>query len=171
MKDLDRGLVSIVVGIVVVAVVALVVALRVPEATYVDDSAPGGVAYNYLLAMQKKDYSQAYLYLSPTLPGYPSTVEQFVDDTTTRIWSPDDSQSLKVEDVSVTGDRAVVTISQTSFYAGGLFESSQMTNQHTVRLGREERGWRLLSSDISWDPCWSDTDRCDDDGARGVIEP
>jgi hypothetical protein len=113
--------------------------------------------------MRKKDYERAYSYLSPELPGYPDTVERFVDHVDTHVWTSSDAVSLKVEDVTITGNRAVVTVSETSFGSGGLFESSQWTNRQTLRLARETEEWKLIASDLSWYDCWSDLDRCDGD--------
>jgi len=77
MKNTDKFLVGIVVGVVVLVATAFAVALLRPKPTYQLEDTPKGVAHNYLLALQQEDYKRAYGYLSPTIEGYPTSAEAF----------------------------------------------------------------------------------------------
>ena len=55
MKSTDKVLIAIVAGIILLIIVAFVVALAKPEPTYQAEDTPEGVAYNYLLALQRKN--------------------------------------------------------------------------------------------------------------------
>ena len=72
----------IVLGAVVLAGVAYLAAslyLFSPR-RYEAGNVPEEVANNYLLAIFRGDYEQAYGYLSPDLPNYPDSVEGFIDE-------------------------------------------------------------------------------------------
>jgi hypothetical protein len=62
----------------------------------------------------------------------------------------------------VTGDRAVVTVQETKFYEGGLFNSRQYTTTFEVTLVRDAAlgEWKMVSSDSYWAWCWGDTGGC-----------
>ena len=79
-KSSNRLLIAIVIGAVVLVGIAIGVTLLQPEPDYLTDDTPEGVAHNYLLALDKGEYQQAYSYLSPTLPGYPIDLESFTEN-------------------------------------------------------------------------------------------
>ncbi len=160
MRGADKFLLGIVAGVVVLVVVVFAIALLRPEApSYDPDDTPEAVAHNYLLALRLSDYERAYGYLSPSLKGYPATVEKFADDIEDT-WSfrtdRDSNISLIVDSVRITGDRAVVSIQRTVFYGGGLFDSGESTQMLNVELRLTPEGWRIVESDRYWDRCWSD---------------
>lgn len=64
MKNTDKMLIAIVIGIVLLVVIALAITLTRPEPTYQAEDNPEGITHNYLLALQKKDYERAYVLLS-----------------------------------------------------------------------------------------------------------
>ena len=147
-----------VVGVVVlVGAVIAVVLLRSGEASYEPDGAPEAVAHNYLLALQWEDYERAYGYLSPTLPGYPATMQEFARNVEDHSWnfSRHDDVSLAIESVKVTGDRAKVLARRTTFYSGGVFDSGQYSSTFEMTLLREKDEWHLVEADRYWWNCWS----------------
>lgn len=158
MKGTDRFLIVIVGGVVLlVGVVIAVALLRSGEVSYQPDDAPEGVAHNYLLALQREDDERAYSYLSPTLPGYPSTAQEFTKELDDHSWSfsrPDDV-SLAVDSVKVTGDRAKVSVRRTTFYSGGVFDSGQSSSTFEMTLVREGDQWQVVEADRYWWRCWS----------------
>jgi hypothetical protein len=157
MKGIDRFLIVIVGGVVLlVAVVIAVVLLRSGKVSYQPDDTPEGVAHNYLLALQWEDYERAYSYLSPTLPGYPATAQEFTKNVDDHSWSfprPDDV-SLAVEAVKDTGEQAKVSVRRTSFYSGGVFDSGQSSTTFEMTLVREGDEWQVVEADRYWWKCW-----------------
>lgn len=161
MKQTDRFLLAIVAGIVVLVVVALVLVLIRPPQTYLSDTTPGGVAYNYVLAIKQRDDERAYGYLSPDLTGYPGTVDAFTSDTDRRSWDFNrESATIALGEEQVTGERAVVTLVETRFYEDGLFETGQQVSSFDFTLRRQGATWQIVSADAYWDPCWADEQPC-----------
>ena len=153
----DRTLVGIVAGVVVLVVAALAVVRLRPEPTYREDGSPEAAAHNYLLAMERGEWARAYGYLSPSLPCYPASAEVFADDITQDAWLRNfDNVELRVEDATTEGDVAVVTVRESRFWTGGLFQSSQTTGTFEMKLQRAPDGWRIVRSDSYWWWGWSD---------------
>lgn len=164
MKSIDKFLIGIVIGIILLVGVAFAVALWRPKPTYQAEDTAEGVAHNYLFALQQKDYDRAYGYLSPSLEGYPATSEKFLDDLNQNAWQIRDlengSTSLVVESAQVTGNRTSVSIRQTHFYRGDLFDSNQYSTNFTITLQREHESWKIVNSDSYWAYCWNDEAGC-----------
>ncbi|TEU18573.1 MAG: hypothetical protein E3J21_05670 [Anaerolineales bacterium] len=161
MKSTDKFLIGIVVGIVLLVVAAFVVTLTRPEPTYQAEDTPEGVAHNYLLALQKKDYQRAYGYLSPTLKGYPVSAERFAENVEDRSWSfrLDTDTTLAIESARVTGNRAVVKVRESRFRGSDLFDSSQSTTVFDMELRLEDE-WKIADSDYYFVWCWKRDDGC-----------
>ena len=164
MKNTDKFLIGIVLGIILLVGVAFVVALQRPKPAYQPEDTPEGVAHNYLFALQQKDYNRAYGYLSPTIDGYPATVNKFEDDLNEYAWQirdlDNESVSLVVESTRLDGDRADVEIKETRFYQGGLFDSNQYTTNFDITLQRETGSWKIVRADSYWASCWTDEEGC-----------
>lgn len=157
MSGNDRTLVGIVVGVVVLVVVAFVAVRLRPEPTYREDGSPEAAAHNYLLAMERGEWARAYGYLAPTLRCYPASAEVFADDITQDAWLRDfDNVELRVESATIERDIAVVTVRESRFWTGGLFQSSQTTSSFEMKLQRTADGWRIERSDRFWWWNWSD---------------
>ncbi|MEK7310574.1 MAG: hypothetical protein AAB382_01270, partial [Chloroflexota bacterium] len=113
--------------------------------------------------LQQKDYARAYGYLSPTISGYPKSAEAFASDASDYNWNfGDGSNTLRVESGSITGDLAVVSVRETVFYEGGLFNSSQYANTFEMTLRRDPKSgaWKIVESDSYWAWCWNNSDGC-----------
>ncbi len=156
LKETDRFLVGIVVGIVLLVAVAFAVVLTQPKPTYLPDDTAAGVAHNYLLALQQQDYARAYSYLSPTRKGYPPSLDAFTSNISSYHWNfyPDESSTLTVEDTRVTGDRAVVSVRARTFSNPGLFSSGESSRRFDLRLQQETGAWKLIGGDSYWAYCW-----------------
>jgi hypothetical protein len=166
MKNTDKFLLGIVAGVIVLVGVAFAVAYLRPEPAYQADDTPEGVAHNYLLALQQEDYERAYRYLSPTLKGFPASVDEFAEDIRKDAWRfglADGSTTLEVETARVSGDGAQVMVRETRFYQGGLFDSNLSTNRFQMRLQRDATSgaWQILGADSYWLYCWTDPQGCD----------
>jgi hypothetical protein len=162
MKKTDKLLIGIVLGIVLLVVVAFGVALTKPKPTYQAEDKPEGVAFNYLFALQQNDYERAYGYLSPTIKGYPETLEEFTDQIRDYSWNfrgmDNSSTTLEVDSVDVKGQRADVGIRETQFYEGDLFNSGQYSYIFNMTLRQDENAqWKIVESDSYWVYCWNDS--------------
>jgi hypothetical protein len=156
MKSTDKFLVGIVVGVILLVAVAFVVTLIQPVPTYQTEDTPEGVVHNYLLALQKGDYQRAYNYLSPTLEGYPASVDRFTEDVKDSRWRfrLDADVTLAVDSAEVTGSRAMVEVRESRFYSGDLFDSNQYTTIFEIKLRLEDGGWKIVDSDHYFAWCW-----------------
>ncbi|MCP4539936.1 MAG: hypothetical protein GY832_22580 [Chloroflexi bacterium] len=162
MKSTDRFLVGIVVGIVALVIVAFVVTLVRPEPTYQAEDSPEGVAHNYLLALQQGEYERAYGYLSPTLTGYPASVDEFVDVVTDYSWQfrLDADTTLAIELARVVGSRTVVQVRESRFNGGSLFGDSQSITTFDIKLESEQGAWRIVDADHYFARCWRNDKGC-----------
>jgi hypothetical protein len=165
MKKTDKFLMGIVGGILLLVVVAFSVALTTPEPSYQAEDTPEGVAFNYLFALQQGDYERAYGYLRPSLKGYPRNVAVFTSDIRDHNWEfsrlNDASVTLEVDSVFINERHAEITMLETRFYEGGLFESSSYTTTFVVTLLRDQNGvWKISESDNYWLWCWDEFGGC-----------
>jgi len=165
MKKTDKILIGIVAGIVLLVVVAFVVALSNPKPAYQAEDTPEGVAFNYLFALQQKDYERAYGYLSRSIAGYPRDADAFTDDIRRYSWTfsrlEDSSITLEVESSVITGKRADVKIRETRFYGGELFNNGQSTSIFSMTLRQDgNRQWKIEDSDRYWVNCWNNKGGC-----------
>ncbi len=157
----DRFLAAIVLGIGVLVVAAFALALVKPAPAYGPDDSAEGAAGNYFLALQKGDYARAYAYLSPRLRGYPASLEAFTLDLRRfgmRLES--ESVTLQAQPARITGDLAQVTVRETRFSGGGLFDSQPYTSTFQVDLRREAGAWKITRSDNYWVWCWDNAGGC-----------
>ncbi len=163
MKSTDKFLIGIVAGIILLVVVVFAVALTRPEPTYQSDETASGVVHNYLLAVQREDYERAYSYLSPRLDGYPTSVYEFIEqlETYDLRFRAEPDMTLAVDSERVVGGRTVVTVRETQFYEGGLFNSRQSTNTFAVKTQLEGDTWHIVGADRYFAPCWQWDDKCD----------
>jgi hypothetical protein len=167
MKGVDKTLIGIVAAIILLVIAAFTVALLRPKPTYQPEDTPEGVTHNYLLAIQQEDYTRAYSYLSPNIPGYPNTESEFVGDLENHNFQfrpADSSSTVSVGSASVVADTAFTDVSETVFYQSGLFESNQSTNDFTVKLVRDKGSgqWKIVDSSSSnyWIWCWENSTGC-----------
>jgi hypothetical protein len=119
------------------------------------------VAYNYILALKQHDDERAYGYLSPDLPGYPPTIDEFAADIDRSSWSFNrESATISISDERITNNHAVVIISETRFYENGLFSSRQYSNPLNMTLERQGSTWKLRHADVYWYACWAERHPC-----------
>ncbi|MGB8648728.1 MAG: hypothetical protein WCF84_26055 [Anaerolineae bacterium] len=158
MRHTDRFLIGIVAGIILLVTTAFVATLLRPQPTYLAEDQAENVAHNYFLALQQQDYPRAYGYLSPTLEGYPFTVEKFARQIADNYWqfqSLGEPTAREVQPARLIGDSAFVAVRETRYASNGLFGGGQYNNTFEVRLQREQGAWKLLHSDSYWVPCWT----------------
>jgi hypothetical protein len=164
MKSTDRFLIGIVVGIIILVAVAFGVALSKPEPAYQSDATPGGVVINYLTALRQEDYERAYAYLSPDILGYPKTLAAFRQVIRNYSYNPglQNTASLEVISEKMEGSFGRVTVRETQFNPGGLFDSGEY--QHTISFtvtqtpGTGE--WKIETGEEYWGWCWNQAEGC-----------
>ena len=162
MKKTDRFLITIVVSIAILVIVTLVLTLRQPAATYQPENSPTGVAHNYLLALQQKDYERAHGYLSTTLPGYPANSQEFEQHITRYSWSFrfDENTAVSITDATISDERATVHAVSSQFYSEGLFGSGVSSSNFDLQLRHKNGEWKIVQADRYWANCWSQSNGC-----------
>ncbi|GAB4450951.1 MAG: hypothetical protein Kow0031_33470 [Anaerolineae bacterium] len=139
----DKFLIAIVAGVLLLVVVAIVVVLtRLPgNEDYRPDDTPEGVAHNYFLAIQRKEFNKAYGYLSDELENKPS-LEQFVQEAGNTGSSQE--ASLKIGPVSQSDGVTQVEVTVTTYSSGGLLDSSRYSSDDIALLRQDSAGqWKI----------------------------
>jgi hypothetical protein len=124
-----------------------------------------GVVNNYLLALRQGEYERAYGYLSPTLKGYPRSLAKFQENIQTYSYNfrlnTDTALSIESSEITtITGNNAIVTVRESRFRAGGLFDSDQSTITFNVELGKVLGNWKIVSSSYYFAACWRKSEGC-----------
>jgi hypothetical protein len=146
MQRHDKFFIIIIIGVVLLIVVALVIMFTSDAAEYVDDSSPEGVAQNFLLALQKEDYSRAYSYLSKTIPDFPNTLSQFKTSIGEQEFTVERRKALvfSVESVELVGStRAEVTFTEIRSSGSGLLSGDQSFGYFSITLLKENDQWKV----------------------------
>ena len=162
MKSTDKFLIGIVAGIVLLIVIALVATLTRPEPVYQAKDTPEGVAHNYLLALQKRDYERAYGYLSPVLMSYPASADEFAEHVldNSRNFRLDTDTALEIESTTVISSLAMVSVRESYFRAGDLFDSGQHIRVFEMKLQFVDSAWKIADSDYYFARCWRQKRGC-----------
>lgn len=135
----DRFLTGILLGIAVLILLALAVFfIRRDDLVYVDEATPQGVVQNYIVALQKQDYEQAYTYLAD-LENKP-TYQQFRESFFNNYVSPT-GVGVEILQTETSDDLATVGLS-IIYNQRGLFESSSRYVE-TARLVRQAGAWKI----------------------------
>lgn len=167
MKQTDKFLAAIVLGILVLIVAAVIMVVRQPAPSYKEETSAENVAHNYLLAIQQEDYARAYGYLSPSLKGYPASLIEFTDNIrrySYRFARPSDSISIEIgssRELASTTGVVEVEARRTFFFRAGLFGSNQYSLSFTIELQRENGPWKVRGGDFYFLTCWTESKGCD----------
>lgn len=158
----DKLLIGIIAGIVLLVVIALVVTLARPEDTYQLQNTPESVTHDYLLALKNDDLDIAYSHLSSTIPGYPATVSIFTRDVQNHEWSFRENRttSIAINSAMIKGNRATVTVGESSFRGGDIFNSGQSYMTFEVTLEKVAGIWKIVESPYYFAACWSNSGGC-----------
>lgn len=145
----DRFLFGIVAGSLLLVAAALIFARLAPPPTSIPDDTPEGVAYNYLLALQRDDQRKAYSYLSARGQARANPAALLPAYNYARL----KDTRMRVDDVTVDGNSARLRVTQFTFMNGGLFGGrSERTDQTVVTLVRENGAWKI---DNFFYPFWN----------------
>ncbi len=166
MKGTDKLLVAIIVGVLVTVVAAVIVVVRRPPPSYREENTAEDTVHNYLLALEWQDYARAYSYISPSLKGYPFSVDRFTEQVRSNEYQfpfDDDSITVEVESsrtIAASDNLVQVSVRQTTFSRGGLFGSNQYSSLYDVQVQRESGKWKIGKSDRYFLSCWTQAAGC-----------
>jgi hypothetical protein len=158
----NRLLIGIVIGAIILIIITFAVTLLRPAPGYISDDTPDGVAHNYLHALQIGDYQRAYIYLSTTLPGYPIDLDEFTDSVEDDAYRfrLDRSTTLNIDSVNISDTRATITVGETEFRGGGIFDRDHYSRTFKMKLQLEDGEWKITDSDSYSAWCWFREEGC-----------
>jgi hypothetical protein len=158
---------------VVIIIVAILIAgaatnlSHIGEAKYLTADKPENVAYNYQLAIIRRDFARAYGFLSPRLPGYPASVEAFEADVRNADAADfSTARCVYIESVNVDGTDAEVNLFEQWKTVGTCPAEKPATppnpqfNPLFVVLESIDGEWKITSSNGHFPVCWSTNDGC-----------
>ena len=162
MRRSDKHMILIVIAALLLVAIALVVTLTQPEPAYREGETPEDVAHNYLLALQQEDFERAFDYLSESLDGRPEDADAFAEDVRSYSWRfrMNDDTTLSIVSSEISGDEAAVTVRETRFVGGDLFESSERVRTFEIALAQEGDDWTIMDGDSYFAPCWNAEQGC-----------
>lgn len=135
-------------AILALVVATLVVVLTQRPVSYRTDDSAEAVAYNYTLAILQQDFAMAYAQLSPTLPGYPPTLEDFVLVVTRYGSGQPAGTGISLTTRSISETRAIITVRLNTLQPGGLFGNSIATDMSNLELTRIDGRWRITGGSL-----------------------
>jgi hypothetical protein len=154
-KSSSRLLMGFGIGItaLVLITVALALALGQKNAPLLSSNTPEGVVQRFLLAVQNKDYPDAYAYLlPPAVPAddksSPRTFEYFsssVQNISNNAWK------ANLGKTSINGENAIVEITLEVFVSGGPFGNPIRSQNVIFSLKKVGSAWLIASpTDMYW---------------------
>jgi hypothetical protein len=140
-RRIDPALAVIVAGAVILIVVGLVsiplVARRSPELA--PETTPQGVVQRFYQAAYASDYATVYGYLAAE-----ARAELTETDLQQQLASQLRQTQLRVIETTVHDSSATVRVTLTHFQPGGLFDTSEWTEELDVTLKREGEAWKII---------------------------
>lgn len=135
----DRFLTGILIGIIVIIAAALFLfSIRKDNLSYIDDSEPGGVIQNYVVALHKHDYAKAYTFLAD-LTNKPS-LEYFSQSFLNHNIDPTNS-GLEIGKAEISGNTASVSLG-VIMSATGPFSSGYQNTEY-AQLVLQNGEWKI----------------------------
>jgi hypothetical protein len=146
MNSSNRWLIifAIVIGILVIATVSLVLLIKGNEVTLLPENTPQGTVQRYLIAVQEKDYPEAYSYLSFS----PSEKIQTYDDWLRMVMPQPSSQATwkaTLGKITQNGNSATVEVVIDTIRQGGPFGNPTSNQQVVFQLNNIGGKWLITS--------------------------
>jgi hypothetical protein len=139
-RKIDPALAALVVGAVLLIVVGLIAiplaARRSPELA--PETTPQGVTQRFYQAAYADDYATAYGYLAAEARAQLPEL-----DLQQQLASRLRQTQMRVIETTVHESSATVRVTPTHFQPGGLFDSSEWTEELDVALKREGEAWKI----------------------------
>jgi hypothetical protein len=137
---------AIVISILVIATISLVLLTKGNEVTLLPEDTPQGIVQRYLIAVQEKNYQEAYNYLSFD----PSEKTQTYDDWLRMVIGAPQISNQPVWKATLgkttqNGDNATVEVIIDTFRPGGLFEDPLHSQQIIFQLSKIDGKWLITS--------------------------
>ncbi len=154
MKQPDKFLLAIVTVIILLVIAAFVTVLLRPQPQYRRGETAEDIVYNYLLALQQEEYERALDLIAQDVPNRPQDSTELAWAMSQDRWQfgLDSSPSREIIGSRISGDNATVTIQET--HADNSPFGSSYTEEITMRLKREESGWKLSGGQRYWSYEW-----------------
>ena len=136
---------AIVVVALAVATISLVLLTKENEVTLLPEDTPQGVVQRYLIAVQERNYQEAYSYLSLD----PSEKIESFDDWLRMVGEPriydEPTWKATLGKITQNGDYATVEITIDTLRPGGPFENPVRSQQIVFQLTRINSQWLITS--------------------------
>jgi hypothetical protein len=141
-RRIDPALAAIVVGAIVLIIAGLVAiplaSRRAPDLA--SETVPEGVVQRFYQAVYASDYTVAHSYLAAETRAQLSELE-----LQQQLAGQLRQSQARVAETTASTDSATVQVVITHFQPGGLFDSSEWTEQYDVVLKREGDSWKIVS--------------------------
>ena len=141
---------AIVIGVLVIATVSLVLLTKGNKVTLLPEDSPQGTVQRYLVAVQEKDYQQAFGYLSFSPTDKITTYNDWLmivgpQASSQAVWK------ATLGKVTLNGNNATVEVNIDTAHPGGLFGNSQYSQLIIFQLAKTANVWLITSPTfISW---------------------
>jgi hypothetical protein len=139
-RRIDPALAAIVIGAIVLIIVGLIAiplaARRSPELA--PETTPQGVTQRFYQAAYAGDYATAYGYLAAEARAQLPEL-----DLQQQLASRLRQTQMRVIETTAHASSATVRVTLTHFQPGGLFDSSEWTEELDVALKREGEAWKI----------------------------
>jgi len=136
---------AVVIGILVIAAVSLVLFTKGNKVTLLSEDSPQGVVQRYLIAIQEKDYQQAFGFLSFNPMDKIMTYNDWVMMISTPQPSSQSVWKATLGKVTVNGNDATVEVTIDIARPGGLFGNSQTSQLIIFQLVKTTNVWKITS--------------------------
>ncbi len=136
---------AVVIGALVIAAVSLVLSTRGNKVVLLPEDTPQGIVQRYLVAVQDKDYQQAYNYLSFATSGKITTYDDWLSSVALPQTSSQTVWEATLGKTMQNGDYATTEITIDIFRPGGIFGRSQSSQQITFQLTKTSNSWLITS--------------------------
>ncbi len=156
MKQSDNFLTIIVIAIILLVLATFAVVMLSPEPEYEAENTAEAIVYNYLLALQKKDYGRALLYIGDEVPNRPADAAEMEWDIKQSSWRFDNSvdSGLTITGSRILDDSAIVTLKKT--WSTAPFVGNVASTEYTMRLERQDGIWKLIDAQTHWADEWGE---------------
>jgi len=136
---------GIVIAVLIIATTSLVLLTRGSKVVLLPEDTPQGTVQRYLLAVQNKDFQQAYGYLSFDESGQFTTYNDWIRMMPVPQSPNQPAWRATLGETTQNGSSATVDVTIDVFHPGGLFGGSQFSQHMTYVLTKTVNKWFITS--------------------------